>query len=82
MSADDPQKISVAGTVIKTAIGGTSKSAHQGFVLQSKDKSIKLRKEGGNPFYDPFFEQYENKTVTVQGYDMEQYFLVTAIQPA
>jgi len=64
----------------KKDLGGTSKSAHVGFVLQTKSGDIKIRREGGNPFYDDFFEKYENQNITVEGYDMEQYFLVTDIK--
>ena len=80
MSGDDPQKTILTGKVKKKDMGGVSKSAHQGFVLQTKDGEIKLRREGGNPFYDDFFEKYENKTIAVEGYDMEQYFLVSDIK--
>jgi len=80
MSADDPQKTKLTGKVEKKEMGGTSKSAHAGFVLQTKDGDIKLRREGGNPFYDDFFEKYKSKKITVEGYDMEQYFLVTDIK--
>jgi hypothetical protein len=82
MSGDDSQKHSLAGTVVKAELGGSSKSAHQGFVLQTNKGQVKLRREGGSPFYDAFFKEYENKNVTVEGYEMEQYFLVTDIQPA
>lgn len=78
MSADE--KTTLTGKVEKKDVGGTSKSAHTGFVLQTKDGDIKLRREGGNPFYDDFFEKYESKNITVEGYDMEQYFLVTGIK--
>jgi hypothetical protein len=50
-----------------------------GFVLQTEQGAIKLRREGGNPFYDDFFEKYEDQEITVEGFDMEQYFLVTDI---
>jgi hypothetical protein len=82
MSADDPKKTTLTGKVGKKEMGGTSKSAHTSFVLQTKDGDIKLRREGGNPFYDDFFEKYEGKKITVEGYDMEQYFLVTEIKSA
>ena len=80
MSGDDVKKITVTGTVAKEAMGGSSKSAHKGFVLQQKSHSIKLRREGGNPFYDDFFEKYEGKFVTIYGFDMKQYFLVMSIE--
>ena len=81
MSGDDLKKSTIAGTITKKNLGGTSKSAHPGFVLQTAIEMVKLRREGGNPFYDSFFEKYENIEVSLDGYDMEQYFLVTAIQP-
>jgi len=80
MSADDPQKTTLTGKVEKKELGGTSKSAHTALVLQTKDGDVKLRREGGNPFYDDFFEKYEGKEITVEGFDMEQYFLVTRVK--
>ena len=80
MSVDDPQKTTLTGTVERKDIGGTSKSAHTGFVLQTKDGDIKLRREGGNPFYDDFFEKYEGKNIVAEGFDMGQYFLVSDIK--
>ncbi len=79
MSADDPQKKTLTGKIEKKDMGGTSKSAHTSFVLQTKDGDVKLRREGGNPFYDDFFEKYEGKDIAVEGFDMGQYFLVTNI---
>lgn len=80
MSADDPQKTTLTGKVEKKDMGGTSKSAHTSFVLQTKDGDIKLRREGGSPFYDDFFEKYEGQNIVVEGFDMEQYFLVSDIK--
>ena len=81
MSADDAQKKTLTGKVEKKDMGGTSKSAHTSFVLQTKDGDVKLRREGGNPFYDDFFEKYEGKNIAVEGFDMGQYFLVSDIKP-
>ena len=80
MSADDPQKTTLTGKVGKKDMGGTSKSAHTSFVLQTKNGAIKLRRESGNPFYDDFFEKYEGKNISVEGFDMGQYFLVSDIK--
>jgi len=80
MSADDPQITTLTGKVGKKELGGTSKSAHTSFVLQTKDGDIKLRREGGNPFYDDFFEKYEGKNIAVKGFDMGSYFLVSGIK--
>jgi len=80
MCADNLNKITMTGTIEKKSLGGRSKMAHEGFVLHTEDRVIKLRRDGGNPFYDDFFEKYEGKIITVEGYDMEQYFLVTEIK--
>ena len=80
MSVDDPQKTTLTGKVEKKQMGGTSKSSHTSFVLQTKDRDIKLRREGGNPFYDDFFEKYEGRNIAVEGFDMGQYFLVSDIK--
>lgn len=80
MYEDEVKKTKLTGVVTKVNLGGISKSAHIGFVLQQKDQSIKLRREGASPFYDDYFEKFENKNVTVTGFDMEQYFLVTSIK--
>jgi hypothetical protein len=79
MCADELNKIFLSGRIEKKNLGGTSKSAHVGFVLQTTQGPVKLRREGGNPFYDDFFEKYEDQETSVEGYDMDQYFLVTAI---
>jgi len=80
MSADEPKKATLTGRVEKKELGGTSKSAHTSFVLHTKNGDIKLRREGGNPFYDDFFETYEGKNISVEGFDMGQYFLVSDIK--
>ncbi len=80
MYEDEVKKSKLTGVVTKVNLGGISKSAHIGFVLQQKDQSIKLRREGASPFYDDYFEKFENKNVTVTGFNMQQYFLVTSIK--
>lgn len=80
MYEDEVKKSKLTGVVTKVNLGGISKSAHIGFVLRQKDQSIKLRREGANPFYDDYFEKFENKNVTVTGFNMQQYFLVTSIK--
>ncbi len=77
---DDVKKTTLAGTIQKAALGGLSKSAHTGFVLHTNEAQIKLRRDGASPFYDNYFEPYENMLVKVDGYDMQEYFLVTALR--
>jgi hypothetical protein len=80
MSGDDFKLKKLTGTVRLEQLGGSSKSRHEGFVLKHDKGTVKLRREEGNPFYDDYFKRFEGKTVTVKGYDMESYFLVTSIE--
>lgn len=80
MSGNDYKLEKLSGTVRLEQLGGSSKSRHEGFVLKYDKGSIKLRRQEGNPFYDKYFEPYEGKSVTVKGYDMESFFLVTEIE--
>jgi hypothetical protein len=80
MSGNEYKVSKLAGTVRLEHLGGSSKSKHEGFVLKHDKGSIKLRRQEGNPFYDEYFEPFVGKTVTVKGYDMENYFLVTDIE--
>lgn len=68
------------GIIIKKKLGGTSKSSHTGFILKTESEEIKLRRRGGNPFYDEYFEVYENIPVSVVGIRSANTFLITRIQ--
>jgi hypothetical protein len=73
-------KETISGIIIKKKIGGTSKSAHTAFVLKTASEELKLRRVGGNPFYDKYFEDYENKSVQVTGTKSDNLFYITKIQ--
>lgn len=79
MSAND--LIEVRGTVRLEALGGASKQAHKGFVLEHAGGRYTLRTNTGNPFYDPFFQPYEGKLVRVRGYDLDGFLFVESIDP-
>jgi hypothetical protein len=80
MYEDEVKKTKLTGIVTKANMGGISKSAHVGFILQQKSRNIKLRRDGANPLYDDYFEQFENKAVSLTGFDMQDYFLVITIK--
>ncbi len=82
MLENEPKKITLSGTIVKEKLLGVSKSAHTSFNLKTKDLTIKLRREGGNPFYDDFFEKYEDKNITVNGFNMGNYFLALEVSEA
>jgi len=77
---DEGTKKMLTGKVVKTSLEDATDNGHQGFNLQQSRFIIALRRQGGNPFYDDFFEKYEGREVQVEGYNMEQYFLVSDIK--
>jgi len=55
------------GKVTKGPFAPKSKSAHEAVYLESDGKSYVLRRQGGNPFYDPDLEKLVGKTVRCTG---------------
>lgn len=55
------------GKVTKKSFGRGSKSEHDAVYLETADKSYVLRRQGGNPFYDPQLERLVGETIRCQG---------------
>ena len=62
-----PRSQTLTGLVARVAVGEGSKSAHQAVVLQSTKGEYELRREGGNPFYDPELVSLVGKTIQGRG---------------
>jgi hypothetical protein len=69
------QKIS--GKVIRKTFAAGSKSEHEAVYLQDGDNNYKLKKAGGNPFYDESLERLVGKQVTVTG-KVDGYMLIAS----
>lgn len=57
-----------SGRVIKKTFAPGSKSERGGIILVTEDdRELLLRRQGGNPFYDPSLEELVGKKVVCQG---------------
>jgi len=55
------------GKVAKRLLGAGSKSEHEGLVLVTDGGEFKLRREGGNPFWDETLASLEGKRIECEG---------------
>ena len=55
------------GKVVKRLFGKGSKSEHEAVYLDTGQDSYVLRRQGGNPFYDPELSKLVGKTIRCQG---------------
>ena len=55
------------GNVVKKQWNPGSKSDHMAVVLESGGTLLKLRREGGNPFFDAELEKLVGKTIEAHG---------------
>ena len=55
------------GTVAKRLLSAGSKSEHEGLVLITDGGELKLRREGGNPFWDETLAPLEGKKIECEG---------------
>lgn len=60
------------GNVVKKQWGKGSKSAHMAVALESGSSLLKLRRVGGNPFFDPELEKLVGKTIEAKGILLDQ----------
>lgn len=55
------------GRVSQEAFGARSKSAHQAVYIETPEGRFVLRKQGGNPFYEPEIADLVGKTIRCTG---------------
>ena len=55
------------GRVTKKKIYAGTKSEHEGLVLLSAEGEFKLRRQGGNPFWDEALVSLEGKEIECEG---------------
>lgn len=55
------------GHVTKKILYSGTKSEHEGFVLVTTDGEFKIRRQGGNPFYDDTIASLEGKEIEGEG---------------
>ncbi len=57
----------IRGRVIKKELYAGTKSAHEGLVLVTPEDQFKLRRQGGNPFWDEAIASLEGKEIECEG---------------
>lgn len=55
------------GTVAKRLLSAGSKSEHEGLVLVTDAGELKLRRQGGNPFWDETLAPLEGRQIECEG---------------
>jgi hypothetical protein len=56
------------GKVIKKLFGESTKSEHDAVMLVTPQGEYRLRREGGNPFFDEELEKLVGKAIRCQGF--------------
>jgi hypothetical protein len=70
-----------AGDVVKKPFGSDSKSEHDGVFLVTPSGEYLLRRQGGNPFYDPELEKLVGKRIVAKGDVIGDYtFLLSGVE--
>ena len=70
----------LSGKVVLKKFGTGSKSEHDAIYLESAEGSFVLRRQGGNPFYDPELHKLIGKEITATGTINQSLFLAKDIQ--
>ena len=57
----------LSGRVTKKLLYSGTKSEHEGFVLLTSEGEFKIRRQGGNPFWDETIASLEGKEIEGEG---------------
>jgi hypothetical protein len=69
----------VEGDVTRRRIGAGTKSDHDAVVLETGDRTLALRRRGGNAFADPALDALVGRHVRLQGTATDTTFLIDAV---
>ena len=69
--------IELEGQVTKHLAAKDSKSERQGVFLEAEGQTYVLRRQGGNPFFDPVLEELVGKTIHCKGFVSERTLTIT-----
>ena len=65
------------GHVTRKLLNRGTKSEHEGLVLLSPEGEFKLRRQGGNPFWDETLASLEGKEIEGEGIVRKQQFIMS-----
>ena len=66
------------GHVTKKLLARGTKSEHEGLVLTAPEGEFKLRRQGGNPFWDESLASLEGKAIEGEGILRKGQFILSA----
>ena len=75
----DPAPDVVVGDVVRRRIGAGSKSDHDAVVVTTGERTLLLRRRGGNAFADPTLDDLVGKRVRLEGTATETTFLIDQV---
>lgn len=67
----------LTGKVIIEKFGEGSKSEHNAVYLDTGENKYKLKKQGGNPFFDESLHKLVGKTIEAEGNITKYFFEIT-----
>jgi hypothetical protein len=71
-------EMELTGKVIIQKFGKDSKSEHDAVYLDTGKKKYRLKRKGGNPFYDTSLHELVGKTIKVRGNITPYFFEITS----
>ncbi|OGU59502.1 MAG: hypothetical protein A2X64_08290 [Ignavibacteria bacterium GWF2_33_9] len=72
--------ITIKGIVILQKFSEGSKSEHDAIYLDTGTTKFRLKRRGGNPFYDEFLHSLVGKTVVLKGKITSHFFEITEVE--
>ena len=72
-------QVEISGKVVLREFGAGSKSDHQAVFIETPQSSYLLRRQDGNPFYDPTLHAFVGKNVKAKGFMNDNIFLASEV---
>ena len=70
-------EIKLKGTVVEGSFGKDSKSEHNAVYLDTGENKYRLKRLGGNPFFDEMLHNLIGKTIEAEGNLTDYFFEIT-----
>jgi len=69
----------IKGKIVKDTFGVGSKSEHEAVYLDTGTEKYRLKRRGGNPFYDETLHNLVGKIIEVEGNITGHFFEITSL---
>jgi hypothetical protein len=71
------KEVTLKGKVIEGSFAKGSKSEHNAVFLDTGEKQYRLKRRGGNPFFDETLHNLKGKTISAEGIITDYFFEIT-----